>query len=162
MSHDVFISYAKPDKHIADAMCHYLEQPQPGGPGIRCWIAPRDSQVGVAFGESIINAIENCKIMVVFSPTMPTSQSSSKMKWSAHSARAKRSSRFGRRMCNPPRLWNFLSVRDTGWMRSPSRWSSTLRDWLKLCGNYLIRKAHLDPCRSPRSVNLCGLSQLWL
>lgn len=65
MSHDVFISYAKPDKHIADAMCHYLEQPQPGGPGIRCWIAPRDSQVGVAFGESIINAIENCKIMVV-------------------------------------------------------------------------------------------------
>ncbi|MEO0131139.1 MAG: toll/interleukin-1 receptor domain-containing protein [candidate division WOR-3 bacterium] len=59
MAHDVFISYASEDKKIADAVCHVLEEN-----GIRCWIAPRDTGIG-SYGESIIKAISESKIMVV-------------------------------------------------------------------------------------------------
>ncbi len=59
MAHDVFISYASEDKKIADAVCHVLEEN-----GIRCWIAPRDTGIG-SYGESILKAISESKIMVV-------------------------------------------------------------------------------------------------
>ena len=36
-----------------------------GGAGIRCWIAPRDILPGVEWGRSIIEAIEQTKIMVL-------------------------------------------------------------------------------------------------
>jgi hypothetical protein len=58
--HDVFVSYSKPDKPIADAICGRLEQV-----GIRCWIAPRDVPAGDDYATSIIHAINNCKVMVV-------------------------------------------------------------------------------------------------
>lgn len=41
-------------------MCARLE-----ARGIRCWIAPRDVQPGLAYGEAIIDAIHGCRIMVV-------------------------------------------------------------------------------------------------
>ena len=60
MAHDVFISYAKEDKVVADAVCATLESH-----AVRCWIAPRDVLPGVAYGEAIIDAIRGCRIMIL-------------------------------------------------------------------------------------------------
>ena len=48
------------DKAAADAACATLEQA-----GIRCWISPRDIVPGMDWSESIINAIERAKLMVL-------------------------------------------------------------------------------------------------
>jgi hypothetical protein len=60
MAHDVFISYSAKDKTTADAVCAVLE-----GEGIRCWIAPRDVVPGMEWGECIIEAIEQTRVMVL-------------------------------------------------------------------------------------------------
>src|SRR5579862_9887244 len=60
MAHDVFISYASGDKPVANAVCAKLESA-----GVRCWIAPRDVLPGVHYGEAIIDAIHECRIMVL-------------------------------------------------------------------------------------------------
>jgi len=74
MAYDVFISYAKEDKVVADAVCATLESH-----AVRCWIAPRDVLPGVAYGEAIIDAIRGCRIMILVfssksnaSPHIPT------------------------------------------------------------------------------------------
>jgi hypothetical protein len=58
--HDVFVSYASKDKAAADTICMELEVR-----GIRCWIAPRDIGPGVPWAESIIDALEAAKVMVL-------------------------------------------------------------------------------------------------
>ena len=69
MAYDVFISYAKEDKIVADAVCATLESH-----AVRCWIAPRDVLPGVPYGEAIIDAIRGCRIMIlVFSSKSNTS-----------------------------------------------------------------------------------------
>jgi hypothetical protein len=60
MAHDVFISYSSMDKVVADAVCAELEQNQ-----VRCWIAPRDIRPGAEWGESIVDAINCCRVMVL-------------------------------------------------------------------------------------------------
>jgi Domain of unknown function (DUF4185)/TIR domain len=60
MAHDVFVSYASGDKSVADAVCATLESH-----GIRCWIAPRDVLPGIHYGEAIIDAIHESRIMVL-------------------------------------------------------------------------------------------------
>ena len=60
MAHDVFISHSAKDKVTADAVCAMLESE-----GIRCWIAPRDVLPSMEWGEAIIDAIEECRIMVL-------------------------------------------------------------------------------------------------
>jgi hypothetical protein len=60
MAHDVFISHSAKDKATADAVCATLESE-----GIRCWIAPRDVLASREYGEAIIDAIEECRIMVL-------------------------------------------------------------------------------------------------
>jgi hypothetical protein len=60
MAHDVFISHSSKNKAIGDAVCAVLESE-----GIRCWIAPRDVTPGLEFGECIIEAIEQTRIMVL-------------------------------------------------------------------------------------------------
>ena len=60
MAHDVFISHSAKDKVTADAVCGMLESE-----GIRCWIAPRDVLPSMEWGEAIIDAIEECRIMVL-------------------------------------------------------------------------------------------------
>jgi hypothetical protein len=60
MAHDVFISYSTKDKTIADAVCAKLEEYK-----IRVWIAPRDVPAGSKFAESIIRAINTCKVFVL-------------------------------------------------------------------------------------------------
>jgi hypothetical protein len=60
MAHDLFISYSHKDKPTADAVCATLE-----GRGIRCWIAPRDVAPGGDWSESIIDAINGARVMVL-------------------------------------------------------------------------------------------------
>src|SRR4029079_7558570 len=61
MAHDVFISYASSDKAVADAGRSQLESAH----RIRCWIAPRDATPGASSTESIIDALDGSKIMVL-------------------------------------------------------------------------------------------------
>ena len=61
VAHDVFISYATSDKAVADAVCSQLESIH----RIRCWIAPRDVTPGASWAESIIDALDGSKIMVL-------------------------------------------------------------------------------------------------
>jgi tetratricopeptide (TPR) repeat protein len=58
--HDVFISYSKSDNLAADAACAALENA-----GIRCWIAPRNVHSGYYWAEQIVNAIDDCRVMVL-------------------------------------------------------------------------------------------------
>lgn len=60
MAFDVFISYPHQDKAVADAACAKLE-----AEGIRCWIAPRDIPPSAEWAASIVEAINNCRVMVV-------------------------------------------------------------------------------------------------
>ncbi len=60
MAHDIFISHSARDKATADAVCAKLE-----AVGIKCWIAPRDVLPGLDWGEAIVNAITDCRIMVL-------------------------------------------------------------------------------------------------
>jgi hypothetical protein len=60
MAHDVFISYARENKAVADALCAKLEAKQ-----IRCWIAPRDVQPGVPYGEAIVEGIQGSQVFVL-------------------------------------------------------------------------------------------------
>jgi len=60
MAHDVFVCHSAKDKTTADAVCAMLESN-----GIRCWIAPRDVTPGMEWSECIIDAIEECRVMVL-------------------------------------------------------------------------------------------------
>ena len=59
-SHDVFVCYSARDKTVATAICAVLE-----AEGVRCWMAPRDILPGADWGESIIDAINDAKAMVL-------------------------------------------------------------------------------------------------
>jgi hypothetical protein len=56
----VFVSYSSKDRPAADAVLAALE-----ASGARCWIAPRDIQPGRDWGESIVEAIEGSRVMVL-------------------------------------------------------------------------------------------------
>ena len=58
--HDIFVSYATADRDIAFRIVGFLE-----GEGIHCWVAPRDVSPGVEYGQAIIDAIEQCKALVL-------------------------------------------------------------------------------------------------
>jgi Tol biopolymer transport system component len=60
MAHDVFVSYSAKNKTAADAVRAVLESQ-----GIRCWIAPRDVLPGVEWGECIVDAIGQARVMVL-------------------------------------------------------------------------------------------------
>jgi len=60
MGHDVFVSHSEKDKAVADAVVSRLE-----AESVTCWTAPRDVVPGADWGESIINAIESSRIMIL-------------------------------------------------------------------------------------------------
>ena len=60
MALDTFISYSSKDKTAADAASAVLERA-----GVRCWIAPRDIRPGQEYGHAIIEAIDQCRVMVL-------------------------------------------------------------------------------------------------
>ncbi|HST12248.1 MAG TPA: TIR domain-containing protein, partial [Terriglobales bacterium] len=57
---DVFLSYASPDRSIADAVCGALERA-----GMTCWIAPRDVTPGEFYADAIVRGIDAAKVMVL-------------------------------------------------------------------------------------------------
>jgi len=57
---DVFISHASGDDEVAKAICAALEAAR-----ISCWIASRDVLAGAEYGEAILSAIEECRVMVL-------------------------------------------------------------------------------------------------
>jgi hypothetical protein len=60
MAHDVFISYASEDKTTADAVCAKLESHR-----IRCWIAPRDVLPSMDYGQALVEAIKQSRLVVL-------------------------------------------------------------------------------------------------
>ena len=60
MAHDVFVSYAAPDRTTAFAVVAGLE-----AEAIRCWVSPRDVLPGSEYGQAIVDAIKSCQVMVV-------------------------------------------------------------------------------------------------
>jgi len=60
MTQDVFLSHSVKDKTVAEAIVGQLESES-----VTCWMAPRDVVPGADWGESIINAIESSRIMVL-------------------------------------------------------------------------------------------------
>lgn len=60
---DIFVSYSTQDKVVADAVVSTLEKDN-----MRCWYAPRDIEPGADWGESITDAIHDCRIfLLIFS-----------------------------------------------------------------------------------------------
>ena len=60
LPHAVFISYARDDQNIADAICAGLESD-----GIRCWMAPRDVQAGRPYSGQITQAIREARVLLL-------------------------------------------------------------------------------------------------
>jgi hypothetical protein len=60
MPHDVFISNSTAGKLTANAICSQLESN-----GIRCWILPRDLNIGIAPEQSVANALAGSRVMIV-------------------------------------------------------------------------------------------------
>jgi ketosteroid isomerase-like protein len=60
MAHDVFVSHSVKDKATAEKIVAKLE-----AEAVRCWVAPRDVVPGADWGESIIDAIESSRLMVL-------------------------------------------------------------------------------------------------
>jgi tetratricopeptide (TPR) repeat protein len=56
----VFISHSSKDKSIADAICNQLESA-----GIRCWIAPRNIEVGSDWTRGIMQGLAECQVFVL-------------------------------------------------------------------------------------------------
>ena len=69
-THDVFISHSSKDKIVADSIVAALEAAH-----IRCWIAPRDIKPGTDWGEEIVKAVSESKILLlIFSSNSNRSQ----------------------------------------------------------------------------------------
>jgi TolB-like protein/Flp pilus assembly protein TadD len=60
MPSNVFISHSSKDQATADAICNHLESA-----GIKCWIAPRDIEVGSDWTKGIMRGLADCRVLVV-------------------------------------------------------------------------------------------------
>jgi hypothetical protein len=60
VSYEVFISHSSKDKVLAAEICAYLEANR-----VRCWIAPRDIKPGPDWAGSIVDALDECPVVVV-------------------------------------------------------------------------------------------------
>ena len=56
----VFVSYASADKAVAYEIVEYLE-----GAGISCFIAPRDISGGKAYAKALMEAIDQCDLVLL-------------------------------------------------------------------------------------------------
>jgi len=56
----LFLSYASQDRAIADALCLALEKA-----GFPCWMAPRDVPPGHSYAATIVEAINDCRMLVL-------------------------------------------------------------------------------------------------
>lgn len=56
----VFISHSSVNAEIAKKLCEYLEERK-----IKCFIAPRDIQLGHEYAEEILNGIDNSSVFIL-------------------------------------------------------------------------------------------------
>ena len=124
MAFDVFISYPSEDKNVADAACAALE-----AGGIRCWIAPRDVSPGVDWAAAIVDAIEQCRVMVLI--------------FSGHANRSKQIHREVQRACDAGKIIIPFRIEDS----SPE----------KALGYYLGAIHWLDALTPPLERHLLAL-----
>ena len=64
MSPLVFISYSSKNTGEARAVYDYLNKSL-APKGLRCWIAPDDIVAGMEFGEALVDAINDCRVLVL-------------------------------------------------------------------------------------------------
>ena len=60
MDYDIYICYTEPDKAIAEEICRAIEQQK-----ISCWLNSRNVDMSKSYVRSIIEAINNCKCVIV-------------------------------------------------------------------------------------------------
>jgi formylglycine-generating enzyme required for sulfatase activity len=60
VAQQVFISYASPDKAIAEGVCGALENA-----GISCWMAPRNIEAGTDFPTAIVEAVNSARALLL-------------------------------------------------------------------------------------------------
>ena len=60
MDYDIYICYTEPDKAIAEEICQAIEQQK-----ISCWLNSRNVDMSKSYVRSIIEAINNCKCVIV-------------------------------------------------------------------------------------------------
>jgi hypothetical protein len=60
MAHEIFLCYASRDRAVAEAVCAALESRQ-----IKCWIAPRDVLPGAEWAETIVDALDESRVLVL-------------------------------------------------------------------------------------------------
>jgi hypothetical protein len=60
MPPEIFISYASPDKGVADDLCQALE-----AAGLTCWIAPRNIEPSSNWSSSIMQGIAECHVVAL-------------------------------------------------------------------------------------------------
>ncbi|MBQ4273482.1 MAG: toll/interleukin-1 receptor domain-containing protein [Clostridia bacterium] len=60
MNKDVFVSYTTPDRRVAEDIVAFLEKQ-----GVDCFIAPRDVDPGQAYAANLMQAINNCRVIIL-------------------------------------------------------------------------------------------------
>jgi uncharacterized membrane protein len=60
VAHDIFVSYSQHDREAAERISTILEHS-----GFTCWIAPRDILPSMTWAASIVQAIKQCRVMVL-------------------------------------------------------------------------------------------------
>ena len=124
MAHDVFLSHSEKDKAVADAIVARLE-----AESVTCWVAPRDVVPGADWGESIINAIESSRIMIlIFSRSANVSP---QIKREVERAVNKGVYIIPFRVMTfrPEGRWNISSRLRSGWTPFRRRWSAIWIIW---------------------------------
>jgi hypothetical protein len=109
MAHDVFISHARKDKDIADAICEKLESEQ-----VSCWMATRDISASEDRTEATRNAIGSSRVMVLVL--------SENANAAAHIEREIAHAFYMRRAIVPIRMANTLPRRDFLFYLGSVRW----------------------------------------
>lgn len=136
MAHDVFISYSSRDKAVADAVCAAIE-----GAGWKCWVAPRDIVPGKEWSASIIDAISECRAMVVI--------------FSSHSDASSQVKREVERAVNknvalvPFRIENVFPTGSMEYYLSTTHWLDALTGPLQVHLEYLAQTLHVLLSASP-------------
>ena len=109
MVHDVFISHARKDKSVADAICEKLESA-----GVRCWIPGRHILAGEDWTAATRNAIGSSRVMILLLSENANS--------APHIQREIAHAFYTRRIIVPVRLTDTLPRRDFLFYLVDVRW----------------------------------------
>ena len=126
MASDVFVSHSIKDKAIAEAIVARLE-----ADSVTCWIAPRDVVPGADWGESIIDAIESSRIMVLIFSRNADASPQIKREVERAVNKGFTSFHFALMTSRLQSRWNISSRLRSGWTPSRRRWNGIWTTWRK-------------------------------